>query len=188
VIFNERSKFVGTHAFLSASNYHWINYDLERLRSKYRTARAAQEGVEKHELAHMLIRHKQKLPEERRTLNLYVNDAIDFGMTPEQLVFYSANAYGTADTISFDEDEGFLRIHDYKSGVIRASVHQLEIYAAYFCLEYAVRPFEIKTELRIYQNDKIDAYVADPDTLSRIMDKVETFDQYIEEWKTEGPA
>jgi hypothetical protein len=49
-------------------------------------------------------------------------------MTPEQILFYSENCFGTADAISFRYNK--LRISDLKTGVIKGSVHQLEVYAA----------------------------------------------------------
>ena len=76
-------------------------------------------------------------------------------MTPEQVLFYSVNAFGTADAIAFDERSKLLRIHDLKTGVTPASMAQLHVYAALFCLEYDKPPFEIKYDLRIYQNDEI---------------------------------
>ena len=53
---------------------------------------------------------------------------------------------------------GFLRIHDYKSGYIKASMAQLRIYAAIFFLEYG--PLDIwldntDVELRIYQSNDV---------------------------------
>lgn len=188
MIFNERLKFEGTHAILSASKHHWINDTVEQMRVRYRNASAVAKGIAKHELAHMLIKHGQKLPDEQLTLNLYVNDAIDLGMHPEQLVFYSENAYGTADAILFDEETATLRIHDLKTGITKPSVHQLEIYAAYFCLEYGKRPFDIKTKLRMYQTDQVLMYEGDPEQIIRIMDKTITFDRCIEEWKLEESA
>jgi hypothetical protein len=188
VIFNERSKFVGTHAILSASKYHWIHDNVDEMRARYRNAQAVQTGIEKHALAHALIKHKQKLPDEKLTLNLYVNDAIDLGMSPEQLVFYSPNAYGTADTISFEEENALLRVHDLKTGVTKGSVHQLEVYAAFFCLEYRKKPFDINFELSLYQSNQVFIYEGDPDVITRIMDVTVTFDRYIEEWKLEALA
>lgn len=63
-------------------------------------------------------------------MNMYVNDAISFRMVPEQILFYSENCFGTADTIVFRN--GTLRIHDLKTGVVPAHMEQLEIYAALF--------------------------------------------------------
>ena len=78
--------------------------------------------------------------------------SIGFKLTPEQVLYYSSNCFGTADAISFKDK--FLRIHDLKTGVIPAHVEQLEIYAALFCLEYKVKPQDIGMELRLYQTTK----------------------------------
>lgn len=184
MIFNKHSALTGTHAFLSASNYHWMNYDLEKLERTFIASMAARRGTEYHAFAHEAIRLKIKLPSTRKTMNLYVNDAIGYRMTPEQTLFYSINCYGTADTIAFNR--GVLRIHDLKTGVTPGSVHQLEVYAALFCLEYHFKPAQIKTELRLYQNDEVQIYDADPDTITHIMDKIVMFDKRIEALRLEA--
>ena len=175
--FNKHSNLVGTHAFLSASNYHWINYDAEKLNRTFLASMAAKKGTELHAFAHEAIRLGIRLPAAKKTLNLYVNDAIGYRMVTEQTLFYSVNCYGTADAIGFRRDQ--LRIHDLKTGVTEASVHQLEVYAALFCLEYKVRPTAIGIEMRIYQSDQIRVYDADPDVITHIMDKIITFDKII---------
>lgn len=178
MIFNTRSSnLAGQHAILSASNYHWINYDEDKMDRVFHTAVLAKRGTELHAFAHEAIRLGIKLPAARKTLNLYVNDAIGYRMTPEQLLFYTDNCYGTADTIAFRRN--VLRIHDLKTGINEASVHQLEVYAALFCLEYRFKPFDIKIELRIYQNDEVREYEADLDAIFHIMDKIITFDKRI---------
>ena len=184
MIFNRHSTLVGQHAFLSASKYHWINYDEEKMQRVFMSAMAAQRGTELHALAHDLIRLGVKLPRGNKTLNLYVNDALGFRMTPEQVLYYSDNCFGTPDAISFRR--GQLRIHDLKTGILPASEHQLEIYAALFCLEYRMKPFEIQTELRIYQNDAVSVFEADPDVIVHIMDKIITFDKRITEMRMEA--
>ena len=131
--FNEHSDLAGQHAFLSASNYHWINYDDERLEERWRNAQAARRGTELHAFAHEAIRLGIKLPRSSKTLNAYVNDAIGYRMVTEQILYFSDNCYGTADSMMFARD--VLRIHDLKTGLIAGSMHQLEIYAALFCLE-----------------------------------------------------
>ncbi len=140
--FNEHSDLAGKHAFLSPSNYHWINYTDEKLHERYTASRAAQRGTELHALAHSAIELGVKFPEDDKTLSLYVNDAIGFKMTVEQALYYSDNCYGHADTLCFRQD--MLRIHDLKTGIIGASEHQLEVYAALFYLEYILTPFEIE--------------------------------------------
>ena len=138
--FNRHSDLEGRHAFLGASNYHWINYTPEKLDFVFSTYLAKEKGTELHDFARRCIELGIRLPKQKKTLNLYVNDAIGYKMTPEQPLYYSENCFGTADSISFRNN--FLRIHDYKSGTTPASMHQLEIYAALFCLEYKIEYFK----------------------------------------------
>lgn len=184
--FNKHLNLAGTHAFLSASKYHWINYDEEKLDRAFAAAMAAQRGTELHAFAHEAIRLGIKLRGSTKTLNQYVNDAIGFRMTPEQVLYYSDNCYGTADAISFKKNH--LRISDLKTGVTPTSEHQLEVYAAIFCLEYRFKPFDISIELRIYQNDEIRIYEADPDVIAHIMDKIITFDKRITAMRLEAQS
>lgn len=181
--FNEHSRLAGSHAFLSASKYHWINYDDEKIARVFRTAMAAQRGTELHAFAFEAIRLGIKLPRTRQTLNMYVNDALGYRMIPEQILFYSENAFGTADAISFRKN--LLRIHDFKSGETKTSMRQLEVYAALFCLEYGFKPAELDMELRIYQNDDIILHDPDIDDLTHIMDKIVNFDVIINRLKGE---
>lgn len=175
----------GSHAFLGASKYHWLNYDPEKLSISYRNHLAVQRGTVLHQFAADCITLGQKLPKSTKTLNAYVNDAIGFKMQPEQPLYYSPNCFGTADAIAFKK--GLLRIHDLKTGVTPASLHQLEIYAALFCLEYGkeenFKPDEIEYELRIYQND--DVLVGNPtvEIIEPIMNKIIEFDKIIEQIK-----
>jgi hypothetical protein len=184
--FSSHSNLVGRHAFLSASNYHWMNYDEDKLDRVFFTQMAAQRGTELHALAHNLIRLGVKLPDTKQTLNQYVNDAIGYRMSTEQILCYSDNAYGTADTIAFRSNK--LRVHDLKTGVTPASVHQLEVYMALFCLEYRFKPFELEAELRIYQNDDVQIFVPDPDVIFHIMDKIVTFDRRINYLRLEATS
>lgn len=178
MLFNKHSTLVGQHAFLGASRYHWINYDLDKMERVYYAMLAAQRGTELHALAHDLIRLGVKLPRSPKTLNMYVNDALGFRMSPEQILYYSENCFGTTDAIGYRNDT--LRIHDLKTGKMPSSEHQLEVYASLFCLEYQMKPFDIQIELRIYQADEIRIYEADPDTIAHIMDKIIMFDKKIQ--------
>jgi hypothetical protein len=182
--FNSHYDLVGKHAFLSASNYHWINYDPEKLDVVYRNMQAARRGTELHAFAHEAVRLGIKLPRTTKTLNMYVNDCIGFRMTTEQILYYSDNAYGTCDAISYRKQQ--LKIFDLKTGQIDASFHQLEVYVALFCLEYGIKPGELETELRIYQHDEVDILVPDVETIAAIMDKIIVFDRRIELIKSEG--
>ena len=114
---------------------------------------------------------------------MYVNDAIGYRMTPEQVLYFSENCFGTADAISFKHN--LLRIHDLKTGVIPAHMEQLRIYAALFCLEYRMEPTKIDMELRIYQSDDILIEVPDPNDILEIMNKIRSFDQVITRLKME---
>lgn len=184
MIFNKHSDLVGQHAFLSASKYHWINYSEEKLDRMYTAQRAAIRGTELHAFAHEAIRLGQRLPGNGKTLSSYVNDAIGYRMSIEQILYYSENAFGTADTIAFRKNK--LRIHDLKTGYTPCSEHQLEVYAALFCLEYKFKPVSIEIEMRIYQNDEVRIYEADPDVITHIMDKIVTFDHRITELRLEA--
>ena len=186
MIWNSHSKDVpeGAHAFLSPSKYHWTNYSDEKLTTAYKKHLAVERGTILHSFACQCISLRQKLPRTQKTLNMYVNDAIGFGMTPEQVLYFSPNCFGTADAIAFKRN--FLRIHDLKTGEVKASLHQLEVYAALFFLEYKVDPESVDgIELRIYQND--DILIGNPTSLDikPIMDTIIRFDRLIEECKEE---
>jgi hypothetical protein len=178
MLFNIHSHLVGKHAFLSASKYHWINYNEDKLARMYVANLAAVRGTELHAFAHEAIRLGIKLPANGKTLSMYVNDALGYRMVCEQILRYSDNAFGTADTIIFRRNK--LRVHDLKNGVTPASEHQLEVYAALFCLEYGFKPVDIDIELRIYQNDEIRIYEGDPDLITHIMSKIILFDRQID--------
>ena len=181
--FNTHSKLEGQHAFLGASKYHWINYEPEKLAESYANYLAVQKGTVLHAFAAQCIILKQKLPKSTKTLNMYVNDAIGFRMTPEQILYYSDNCFGTADAICFRD--GKLRIHDLKTGVAPTHMEQLQVYASLFCLEYNVKPSEIEMELRIYQNDEIAIFIPTAEDIVPIMDKIITFDKIIDEIKSQ---
>lgn len=178
---NVHSNLIGNHAFLGASKYHWINYDEQKLADSYNNFLAAQKGTELHEFAATCIKLGQKLPKSPKTLNAYVNDAVGYKMTPEQVLCYSENCFGTADAISFRD--GKLRIHDLKTGAIPAHIEQLKIYAALFCLEYKKNPGKIDIELRIYQNDEVLVHNPSEEEIMIIMEKIVSFDQVIKNIK-----
>ena len=167
----------GSHAFLGASKYHWLNYDDEKIALSYKKFLATQKGTELHAFAAECIKLGQKLSKSKKTLNMYVNDAIGYKMTPEQILYYSENCFGTADSISFRNN--FLRIHDLKTGEIPAHMEQLLIYAALFCLEYKVKPSEIETELRIYQSDEIVYFNPTSEDITPVMNRIITGDKII---------
>lgn len=178
--FNPHKNLVGCHAMFSASKYHWTRYDDAKFVEYYNNAVKAAQGTKLHDFAANAIKLGIKLSG-KSTLAMYVNDAIGFGMTPEQPLYYSENFFGTADTIWFGKNT--LRIHDLKTGDSPASIIQLQIYAALFCLEYRIDPAKIKCELRIYQNG--DKLICEPsaEDIQTVMDKIVHFDKMIFEMK-----
>lgn len=207
MIFNQHSDLEGQHAFLGASKNSWLNYDQEKLATAYKRQYANQIGTVLHDLAHRCITNRVKLSKSDRhlilltllengvpqglidandileTLAPFVNDALGFRMETEQVLYYSENAFGTADAISFKNN--FLRIHDYKSGVLPVHMEQLYIYAALFCLEYVVKPENIKIELRIYQSGEVLCEEPDPETIRAIMNKIVDSDRFLRKLKEE---
>lgn len=121
---------------------------------------------------------------ETTTLGMYINQCIQFKMASEIVLFYSPNAFGTVDAISFRHKR--LRISDLKTGVTRTSEHQLEVYAALFCLEYEVDPFSLRgIELRIYQDNAVREYPGDPYKIVGIMDKIVRFNAILNQLREE---
>jgi hypothetical protein len=154
------------------------------LRFRYKTLKAALEGVEQHRYAAICIEEGIVQDDETTTLGLYINQCIQYKMSAEVVLFYSPNAFGTADAIAYRHRR--LRISDLKSGATRTSEHQLEVYAALFCLEYEIDPFSMRDiELRIYQDSRVRMYYGDPHIIKGIMDKIEHFDQILNQLREE---
>lgn len=180
--FNRHLLREGEHAFLSPSYYHWINYTPTRLAERWTSHQASTMGMVHHRYAQLEIvagRHSSYVG----TLGMYINDCIDNKMTTEQVLFYSENCFGTCDAIGYRYRK--LKIFDLKTGVTIASIHQLEVYAALFCLEYEIDPYNINMELRIYQDDQVQVFDADPDDISFIMQKIVEHDQQIQRLRLE---
>ena len=177
--FNQHLELKDKHAFLSPSNYHWINYDPQKLEARYTASQSARRGTDLHKLAHEAIRLGVKLARSNQALSTYVNDAIGYKMSSEQPLYYSEHCFGTADAISFRR--GKLRIHDLKTGIGKTSEKQLEVYAAIFCLEYDVDPFDIEFELRIYQREEIRVFEPPSEVIAHIMRVIVEHDLFLEE-------
>lgn len=176
--FLEHTHLRGQHSFLSASKYHWTNYSDEKLATVYSNYKATLRGTQLHDLAEQLIRLNVRLPDIESALNMFVNDAIGYRMRPEQPLFYSTNAFGTADAISYRQNE--LRIHDLKTGKTKVNMRQLEIYAALFCLEYKTEPSTLTLiELRVYQGGEIIVHHPEPEDIKEIMNTIVSFDSII---------
>lgn len=175
--FNKHSMLEGLHAPFSPSSSSWLRYDDDKALSVYQNKKAAEIGTRLHAWAKETIDLGIKQPKSKKTLYSYVNDAIGFKMQTEVVLFYSERFFGTADAISFRN--GFLRIHDLKTGVTPVHMEQLEIYAALFCLEYRVKPGEIDMELRIYQNDEVIVHNPTAEDILPIMDKIIHLDKIL---------
>ena len=180
---NRHSKLEGAHAYLGASQHSWLNYSEDQLIARYHNSMAKLIGTRKHILAKELIELGVPLKNTHTTLNMYVNDALKYRMSPETVLYYSDNCFGTADAICYNEKTRFLRIHDLKTGAIPAHMEQLEIYMALFCLEYDKNPKDIQAELRIYQNDDILVHEPIPERIMDIENKIIKFDSVLEQLK-----
>ena len=168
---NKHSKLENTHAMFGASKASWIRYDDDKLLSYFESMQAKERGTRLHAWAAETINLGIKQPRSKKTLYTYINDAIGFKMDTEVLLYYSDYFYGTADAISFRNNE--LRIHDLKTGKLPVHIEQLLIYAALFCLEYKVKPESLeKIELRIYQNDEVLYHNPEPEEIIDIMNNI----------------
>lgn len=179
--FNNHSDLKDAHAFLSPSSYHWLNYTPEKLITTYNNQKAKEEGTILHAYASMAIQKRLKQASQKKALNMFINDAIGYKMTSEQVLYYSRNSFGTADAISFKTN--MLRIFDLKTGITPPSFKQLDIYAALFCLEYGINPKDIQIEERIYQGNGFDVNIPDPLYIQDIMDRIIEFDVILENIK-----
>nr|DAT35078.1 MAG TPA: Protein of unknown function (DUF2800) [Caudoviricetes sp.] len=177
--FLDHSSLEGKHAFLGASKNSWLRYDDDKVLKTYRNARAAAIGTKLHEIAAEHIQLGLPFGDTVNTVGMFVNDAIRYSMTPEQVLYYSPYAFGTADAISFDPEKELLRIHDLKTGVGPTKFEQLEIYAALFCLEYSISP-TINVHLRIYQNGEVRLHNPDPDDIRDIMHRIVHFSNILD--------
>lgn len=179
--FAKHSNLEGLHAPFSPSKSSWLRYDEDKALTVYRNMRAKEIGTRLHAWAKETIDLGIKQPRSKKTLYAYVNDAIGFKMSTEVVLYYSDYFFGTADAICFRNN--FLRIHDLKTGMHEASMEQLEIYAALFCLEYRVKPNELDgCELRLYQSDEVICHVPDPKDILVIMNKIVQLNKALEQF------
>lgn len=202
---NRHSNLEGSHAFLSASKYSWLNKTDKEIVEAYENSFAQSIGTLLHAYAADSIRFREKL---RRTdaksvkfdlmrrgvpefaidiqsvfpnLMNYVNDAVGYQMDPEILLYYSDLCFGTADCIQVSGDT--LRIHDLKTGTTVAKMDQLLIYAGLFYLEYSYKPERFRTELRIYQNGDVIVHEPEVDELREVMNAIVTKDRVLQKLK-----
>lgn len=176
--FVKHLKLEGLHAPFAASQSAWLRYDDKKVLTVYQNKKAAEMGTKLHDWAKKTIDLGIKQPRSKKTIYAYVNDAIGFKMDTEVVLYYSDRFFGTADAICFRN--GMLRIHDLKTGKTPVHMDQLMIYAALFCLEYKMKPGEIKMELRIYQNDEIIYHNPTAEDILPIMDKIVHLNKLLE--------
>lgn len=184
---NRHSNLEGTHATFGASQSSWLRYSDDKVITVFLNKKAAEIGTRLHAWAKETIDLGIKQSRSNKTLCAYVNDAIAFKMNTEVLLYYSKYFYGTADAISFKNNT--LRIHDLKtgsSGKIEEHIEQLEIYAAFFCLEYDVDPSDIKIELRVYKSDEVLVHNPTVEDIVPIMDRIIHIDKLLAEAESEG--
>lgn len=208
MIFNEHLELKGKHAPFAPSTPYWLKYEPERLINSYISNYLTQIGTSLHELAAELIGMREKLTKAdkkfvsyhlrkegfnkkllKRYLGdfypmfmAYVNDAIEFGLEPEVILYFSDLFFGTADAINYEEKHRLLRIHDLKTGTTPAKMEQLEIYAALYCLEYKVDPLKISFELRIYQGEDVVVYAPDSATIRQHCDTIRQNNKILNEF------
>ena len=178
MIFNRHTSLEGAHAPFSPSQPSWLRYDDDKAIEVYLNKRASEMGTRLHKWAKDTIDLGLKQPRTKKTIYAYVNDAIGYRMETEVVLFYSERFFGTADAISFRNN--LLRIHDLKTGKHPANMEQLEVYAALFCLEYKIKPSDIKIELRIYQNDEVIVHIPESENIVLIMQKIVSLDKLLE--------
>lgn len=202
---NQHRNLDGSHAFLSASKYSWLDKTNEEIVQSYTNSFAQSIGTLSHAFAADYIRFREKLKKgDSRTLKMdlmrrgipeyaidiraffptvmrYVNDSIDYMMDPEVLLYYSDLCFGTADSIQVSN--GVLRIHDLKTGTTVAKIDQLKIYAALFYLEYGQKPERLRTELRIYQSDDILVHEPEVEEIREVMDAIVEKDRVLQKLK-----
>ena len=210
--FNKHFQLEGKHALLSASSWRWLNDDTDALVKRLKSQYATTIGTLLHNIAYKHIKFRIKMNKyDKKNVMLellsngipgyvvdsldfdsifenlmnYVNDGVGFKLTPEVVLYYSDNFFGTADSISYSDRDHFLRIHDYKSGTTPAHMEQLLIYAALFSLEYRIKPSEFDTELRIYQSNEVIFHTPEPDEILAVTDQIITFEKFLNNLKEE---
>lgn len=179
--FNQHFRLNGLHAPFSPSQPSWLNYTDEKALDVYSNKKAAEMGTRLHNWAKETIDLGIRQPRSKKTIYAYVNDAIGFRMDTEVVLYYSDRFFGTADAISFKNN--FLRIHDLKTGTSEVHIEQPLVYAALFCLEYKIKPSDIKIELRIYQNDEIQIYEPEEGEVEEVMNKIVHLDELLSSYE-----
>lgn len=178
---NKHSELEGKHSFLSPSSPAWIRYDDSKLERRFLEHLAHVRGTKEHAFAKEAIELGHRLPDEPKTVNMYVNDCIGWRLKPEVALYWSDFCFGTADALGYSASQRVLRVSDLKTGKTPASMDQLLIYAALFCLEYEFsKPWELEFELRIYQSNRIKDYFPTGEEIFTYMDRILTGTRLLE--------
>lgn len=190
---SEIRKFMGTelHSFASGNIKAYESYDEENLDDvrkgfrNYVRGRYPLDQDKTASLAFMFLDNMRYVPEESwLSVAQFINDGCQYKMNSEQPLWYSDNAFGTTDAISFYRNK--LRIHDLKTGDTPAKLMQLNIYAALFCLEYHKQPDQIKIELAIYQFGNVTKESPDPKDIRDLMDLIVEDDRVLNLMSLDG--
>lgn len=168
--FTRRSNLDGVHALFSPSSPYWLNYDEARTIAFIDNIHAKERGTRLHAWAAETIELRRRQEKTADCISLYINDAIGYGMSTEVCLYYSNYFFGHCDAISFENNT--LRIFDLKTGKEKGDMRQLKIYAALFCLDYGMSPFDLIFDLRIYQYDGSTKCAPDPSEIREIMDNI----------------
>ena len=184
--FNRHSDLEGKHSLLSPSKSAWLRYEDHKIERIFMEHLAHVRGTEEHAFAASAIKLGHRMPDEPKTMNMYVNDCIGWRMKPEIALYWSDFCFGTADALGFVESQQILRVSDLKTGKTPTTFDQLVVYAALFCLEYEFpRPWEIEVELRIYQGNGVKEHFPDGDEIFRAMDRILTGTRLLEQLRAE---
>lgn len=187
--FHKNSEIADKHSFLSPSNPAWLRYDDDKLERRFMEHLAHVRGTEEHAFAASAIKLGHRMPDEQKTLNMYINDSIGWRMRPEVSLFWSEFCFGTADAMAFSESQKLLRCSDLKTGKTRTTFDQLIIYCGLFCLEYDYpKPWDFEFELRIYQSNRIKFHAPEPDEIFHAMDRILTGTRLLEQIRAEQLA
>lgn len=143
---------VKKHAMFSPSEKSWVNYDRDKIVARYDQVMAVERGTQLHEFAATAIKLKMLLDPSMGVIADYVQDCITLNVETEQEVIYTPEINGTADAIKYDPYENRLYVFDLKTGQSKASIVQLQIYAAIWCAYNGKNPLSMKFDLRIYHN------------------------------------
>ena len=180
--FNKHSELKDKHSFMTPSSPAWLRYDDHKLERRFMEHLAAQRGTEEHAFAAQAIKLGHRMPDEPKTINMFINECIGWRMKPEVPLYWSPYCFGTADALGFQPKLRTLRVSDLKTGRVEAAFDQLVVYAALFCLEYEhSRPWELDIELRIYQGNAIKLHVPEDGEIAHAMDRILTGTRLLED-------